>query len=91
MNPTPNGVASRERSHSSLRLWPLIITVLQDMTPQLKVYRQTGLSNLLKMGRMKLGVRMCLSHCSIAVQRHRDHDDSYKRKHLTGPCFHSWA
>ena len=26
----------------------------------------------------------CLSHCSIAVKRHYDQDNSYKRKHLTG-------
>jgi hypothetical protein len=26
----------------------------------------------------------CLSHCCIAVKRHQDQSNSYKRKHLTG-------
>lgn len=29
---------------------------------------------------------MCLSHCSIAVKRHHDQGNSYKRKHLIGAC-----
>jgi hypothetical protein len=33
---------------------------------------------------MSVKVTLCLSHCSIAVKRHLDHNNSYKRKHLTG-------
>ena len=28
--------------------------------------------------------KSCLSQCSIAMKRHRDHSNSYKEKHLTG-------
>jgi hypothetical protein len=32
----------------------------------------------------RIRVTPCLSHCSIAVKRHHDQGNSYKRKYLTG-------
>jgi hypothetical protein len=53
----------------------------------------------MKISNNKAFISACLRQCFIAVKSHRDHDNSYKGKHLIGAglqfrglvhCHHGW-
>lgn len=62
----------------------IIIQSSQVHIPLTSSHYQVCHSNILICGR-----NICFSQCFIAVKRHHDHGNSYKREYLIGTCIHS--